>query len=216
MKRVLILGGYGNFGSFIARMLARDDAIQLIIAGRSIEKAEAFALTLQAKHPPLAARVDIEHGLAESLAELTPDIVIHTSGPYQGQDYHVAKACIQQGCHYIDLADAREFVANIGALDTQAKEKSVLVCSGASSVPCLTGAVIDAYKSEFAKLEEVEYAISTAQKTSRGLATTAAVLSYAGKPFTTLIAGTIQKVYGWLGLRARCFWGLGIRLLCAP
>jgi hypothetical protein len=44
-------------------------------------------------------------------------------------------------------------------------------------------------KPEFKNLEMVEYSISTAQKTNRGLATTAAILSYIGKPFKTLING---------------------------
>lgn len=211
--RVLIIGGYGNFGRFIARMLAREADIQLIIAGRNAEKAKAMAAELSATRPAEAVALDIHHELAASLARIRPHVVVHTSGPYQGQGYAVAQACIRQGCHYVDLADARDFVAGITALDTQAREKGVLICSGASSVPCLTAAIIDAYKGEFATLEAVEYAISTAQRTNRGLATTAAVLSYAGKPFTTRINGRMQNVYGWLGLTWRRFWGLNLRPL---
>lgn len=211
--RVLIIGGYGNFGRFIARMLAREAGIQLIIAGRNAEKAKALAAELSTTYPAEAVVLDIHHELAASLARIRPHVVVHTSGPYQGQGYAVAEACIRQGCHYVDLADARDFVAGITALDAQAREKGVLVCSGASSVPCLTAAIIDAYKGAFAKLDTVEYAISTAQRTNRGLATTAAVLSYAGKPFTTRINGRMQNVYGWLGLTWRRFWGLNLRPL---
>ena len=32
--RVLILGGYGNFGSFISKTLAEDKNITVIVAGR--------------------------------------------------------------------------------------------------------------------------------------------------------------------------------------
>lgn len=211
--RVLIIGGYGNFGSFIARMLAREENIQLILAGRNKAKAEKAAESLDAKNTPEAAKIDIDHGFSHSLAEINPNIVIHTSGPYQDQSYHVAEACIQQGCHYVDLADARAFVAGITELDTHAKEKSVLICSGASSVPCLTASIIDRYQGEFHTLEKVEYAIATAQLTNRGLATIRAVLSYAGKPFMTLIDGKMQLVYGWLGLTWRHFWKLNLRSL---
>lgn len=211
MIRVLIIGGYGNFGSFIASRLAREDNIQLIIAGRDEEKARNYAAKLQAKNKPESARIDINNGLSASLDAIKPNVVIHTSGPYQGQSYHVAEACINQGCHYIDLADARSFVAGITQLDKQAKEKGVLVCSGASSVPCLTSAVIDKYIGEFKRLEKIEYAIATAQLTNRGLATTSAALSYAGKPFKTLINGKMKDVYGWTDLRFRKFWKLGLR-----
>lgn len=211
--RVLIIGGYGNFGSFIARMLAREENIQLILAGRNKAKAEEAARELEAKNAPEAVTIDIDHGFSDSLAEINPNIVIHTSGPYQDQSYHVAEACIQQGCHYVDLADARAFVAGITELDAQAKEKGVLICSGASSVPCLTASIIDRYKSDFHALEKVEYAIATAQLTNRGLATIRAVLSYAGKPFITLIDGKMQPIYGWLGLTWRRFWKLNLRSL---
>lgn len=211
MIRILIIGGYGNFGSFIASRLVREDNIQLIIAGRDEEKAKKNAAKLQAKNKAESFRLDINKNLAEALVAIKPSVVIHTSGPYQGQGYNVAEACINQGCHYVDLADARGFVAGITQLDKQAKEKGVLICSGASSVPCLTSAVIDKYIGEFKKLEKIEYAIATAQLTNRGLATTSAALSYAGKPFKTLIDGKMQNVYGWTDLRFRKFWKLGWR-----
>ncbi|MBI2234463.1 MAG: saccharopine dehydrogenase NADP-binding domain-containing protein [Micavibrio aeruginosavorus] len=213
VKRVLIIGGYGNFGSFICKKLARESDLQLIVAGRSRGKAENLIAGLDAVNRPEAAAFDINSGLPESLAALKPDIVIHTSGPFQAQDYHVAKACIAQGCHYIDLADGRAFVGGITVLDEAARKKSVLVVSGASSVPCLTVALVDHYRGAFERLEKLDYGITTAQKTNRGLATTAAILSYTGKPFPTLIDGQMQNVYGWQGLRLRKYPELGWRLL---
>lgn len=213
MKRVLIIGGYGNFGSFITKRLAREDDLQLIIAGRSPDKAEKLAREVDAVHKPEFAALDIQSGLTDALAAIKPDIVIHTSGPFQAQGYDVAKACIAQGCHYIDLADGREFVDGIAALDAQAKAKGVLVISGASSVPCLTSALVEHYRGEFEKLETLDYGITTAQKTARGLATTAAILSYTGRPFKTLINGKMTDVYGWQSLHARKYPALGWRLL---
>lgn len=212
-KRVLIIGGYGNFGQFIAKMLARETNIQLIISGRNGEKAKTLAARLDAKNIPETAILDIDRGLEQSLAAIRPDIVVHTSGPYQGQSYMVAQACISQGCHYVDLADARDFVAGIGELDEAAKGKGVLICAGASSVPCLTSAIVDACIDEFDRLETLNYGIATAQLTNRGLATTSAVLSYAGKPFRTLIDGQMKNIYGWLDLRWHKFWGLNLRPL---
>lgn len=208
-RRILIIGGYGNFGSFIARRLAREADIRVIIAGRSEEKARVLAESLNAEW----AVLDIGKDLDDGLEKIKPDIVIHTSGPFQGQGYGVAEACIRHKCHYIDLADGREFVGNIGKLDKAAKEAGVLVISGASSVPCLTAAIIDRYKGEFQRLDSLDYGIATAQRTNAGLATTAAILGYAGKPFTTRINGIMKTIYGWQGLTARKYPGLGWRLL---
>ncbi|GAA0324735.1 saccharopine dehydrogenase NADP-binding domain-containing protein [Sphingomonas oligophenolica] len=212
MARVLVIGGYGNFGSYIAKALADEEAIQLLIGGRSAEKARAFATGLGTIHPAEAHAIDIDGDIPAALARIRPDIVIHTTGPFQTQDHRVARACVGQGCHYVDLADARDFVASIGTLDGSAREKDVLVVSGASSVPCLTAAVIDDYLPSFARLDSIDYGISAAQQTNRGLATTSAVLSYVGKPFTALRDGVMRTVYGWQDLHAEQYPQLGTRL----
>jgi NAD(P)-dependent dehydrogenase (short-subunit alcohol dehydrogenase family) len=212
VKRVLILGGYGNFGSYIARSLATESNIQLLIAGRSREQATTLAASLRAAIPTEAHSIDIESALDARLREIAPDMVIHTVGPFQGQTYRVAEACIRNGCHYVDLADGRAFVAGIGALNQGAKAADVLVVSGASSVPCLTAAIIDDGLPRFASIEEIDYGISAAQQTNRGLATASSVLSYVGRPFTTLRDGRIKTVYGWQDLHAERYPQLGLRL----
>ncbi len=212
VARVLVIGGYGNFGSYIARSLAGDADIQLLIGGRSVAKARAFAASLDAFHSGEGHAIDIDGDLAAAFARIAPEIVIHTTGLFQTQDHRVARACIAHGCHYLDLADAREFVATIDALDVEARAKNVLVVSGASSVPCLTAAVIDAYLPAFARLEKVDYGISAAQHANRGLATTSAVLGYVGKPMTMLRDGMMKVVYGWEDTHAERYPGLGWRL----
>ena len=212
-KRVLIIGGYGNFGSYIALHLAHHENIELIIAGRSKAKAEQFISTLKARNRPLIAELDIHRNLDSTLERFKPSVVIHTSGPFQEQDSFVAQACIRHNCHYIDLADGREFVVGISELNESAKEKDLTIVSGASSVPCLTSCIIDRYQNEFSHLQSIDYAITTAQMTNRGEATTAAILSYAGQPFTTLINGKNQHVHGWQDLHSHSFKGVGKRYL---
>ena len=212
MKRVLIIGGYGNFGSYIARALATDPNISLLIGGRSKSKADAFAAGLDAANPANGCVLDIYQDVQARLREIGPDIVIHTTGPFQLQDHRVARAAIAAGAHYLDLADARHFVATIGELDEEARTAGVAVIAGASSVPCLTGAFIDRYRSRFQRLESAIYGIAAAQATNRGLGTAAAILSYVGKPFTILRNGQPKRVFGWQGLHAVRYPELGLRL----
>ncbi len=210
-RRVLILGGYGNFGSYIARALAPDVSIQLIIAGRSEAKARAFAQALDAANPAEGVALDIEGDLAPALAEHKPAMVIHTVGPFQNQDTRVAEACIAVSAHYVDLADARAFVCGIGALDQAARAGGVAVVAGASSVPCLTAAYLDDAMRDFATIESVDYGITAAQQTNRGLGTATAILSYVGRPFTMLCGGRMRRVHGWQGLRCVSYPELGRR-----
>ena len=212
MNRVLIIGGYGNFGSYIARELAADPNIALLIGGRSKSKGDAFAASLDGVNPAAGCALDVDGDIEKRLREIRPDIVIHTSGPFQSQNHRVARAAIAAGAHYLDLADARHFVATIGELDEDAKAAGVAVIAGASSVPCLTAAFIDRYKPHFARLESAVYGIAAAQATNRGLGTAAAILSYVGKSFAILSNGKRKRVFGWQGLHAVRYPELGTRL----
>jgi saccharopine dehydrogenase-like NADP-dependent oxidoreductase len=123
--------------------------------------------------------------------------LIHTAGPFQAQDYSVAHAAIHAGCHYVDLADARKFVAGISALDASARERGVSVVSGASSVPGLSSAVIDQYLPHFERLDSIRIGISSGAR-SPGLATMRGVFGYCGKPFDVWQDGVWTSRWGWL------------------
>lgn len=212
--RVLIIGGYGNFGAFIARQLADDAGIRLIVSGRDGARARDLIAGLCAAHPIEWHAFDKSADLAGALAATRPDLVIDTAGPFQGHGYDVAEACIDVGCHYVDLADARAFVCGFAALNERAKAHDVLAISGASSLPALTAAIVDHVAPQFTRIDATDAAIATAQRSRRGgPATTAAILSYVGRPFTTLRDGRWQTVYGWQDLRRETFAGIGRRLL---
>lgn len=202
MHTVLVLGGYGNFGAFICRALVGDDNIRLLIAGRDEKKARRFAAEIGL---PERQGIALDAGvtsLARQLMTMEVNIVVHAAGPFQQQDYRVAQACIDAGCHYLDLADGRDFVANIGQLDAAAHLAGVLVVSGASSVPALSSAVVDFFLPEFSRLDSIRHAIVSGAKTP-GLATLRAVLGYCGKSFMRLENGLWKGVFGWQDFHRR-------------
>ncbi len=210
MKKVVILGGYGNFGKRIVENLAGIKNITILIAGRNLSKSSAlvekFKATSQASLKPLV--IDIfANDFTKQLSAISPFLVIHTSGPFQGQDYSVPNACIECGAHYIDLADDRRFVCDIGELDQQAKDKGVLIVSGASSVPGLSSAVVEHYQDQFSIIESIDLAIAPGNKAERGLATVEAILSYTGHPFNVFREGRWQDVYGWMDSKVNDFGG---------
>jgi len=153
VKNVVVLGGYGNFGKRIVENLADIEDIKIFIAGRNFGKSSALVESIKdsvsASLNPLVIDIFAED-FKEQLTTISPYLVIHTSGPFQGQDYRVPKACIECGAHYIDLADDRRFVCDIGELDQQAKDKGVLIVSGASSVPGVSQPLLSIIKISFA------------------------------------------------------------------
>ena len=169
--KVLILGGTGHFGARICRRLANYPGIDLVITSRTQATAESLANQLRAKNPgAIISGIAMDQGSADFVADLkklAPFALIHTAGPYQGQDYRVAKACIEAGSNYIDLADSREFVGDFSSLDDRARQAGVLLMSGASTLPALSSAVVDVLKTNFSKVSAIEISIAPEHQTHR-------------------------------------------------
>lgn len=187
-----------------------------MVTSRTQANAAGFVRELEADYPDASVRSayldQYSTNFCADLRRLAPDVVVHTAGPYQGQDYRVATACIDTGSHYIDLADGREFVEGFGCLDESARQRGVLLVSGASTLPGLTSAVIDSLKDQFDEIHSIEISIAPGHQTPRGVGTIAAVLSYCGKPFRVLVDGRWVRRYGWQDLRVQRYPRLGRRL----
>ncbi|MGE5616256.1 MAG: saccharopine dehydrogenase NADP-binding domain-containing protein [Bacillota bacterium] len=208
--KTLILGGYGSFGRLIARALCAGGDIQVIVAGRDGAKARALAGELGCGFAAIGAD---DPELRDRLAAIGAQLVVSTAGPFQGQDYRVARAAIAAGSHYVDIADGREFVCGITQLDAEARANDVLVVSGASSVPALSCAVVDRYSADFASLAEIEVGICTSARIP-GDATVRAILGYCGRPIPRWRHGVRGKAVGWQGLRRHRFRDGLTRWLC--
>lgn len=223
MTRILVLGGYGVFGSRIAERLARAAAVSaVVVAGRDGERARSEAARLDAlaaggRSSPAIEAVALDANTldARTLQGLQIGILVNTAGPFQGQDYTVARAAIAAGAHYIDIADDRRFVTGLATLDEAARDAGVLVTSGASSVPALAGAVIDRVVRDIPDLRTVEYAISPGNSFDPGVATTEAILKGIGRPFVHRRDGREAIGHGWQPLTVRATHGAGRRLLGA-
>src|SRR5471032_3407157 len=93
--RVLVIGGYGFFGRRLVERLSLQAGLHVIVAGRSAQQAGALVADLQ---PTSLATLEgialdaLSDELPGELDRLRVRAVVHTSGPFQGQDYRVALA----------------------------------------------------------------------------------------------------------------------------
>jgi hypothetical protein len=197
-KSVLVLGGYGVFGSRIVRNLARHPEIDVIVAGRDLASASAFARTM-GRNKVQAFAIDVSSpGDVAAMIASRPTILIDTVGPFQHRDSDLARRCAEAGIHYIDIADDRLRVAGIVSLDSLAREHAVAVISGASTVPAISTAIVDDLTPPGDAVMQIDVGISPGNRAPRGLATVQAILSYSGKAIPQ-VCGTGVDV-GWGGL----------------
>lgn len=215
-QTVVVLGGYGAFGSRIVRSLARHRELELVIAGRSRAAASQLAAELAgATHdaPPRAVAIDVaDVGQWPALFDERPAVVVDTAGPFQGRDYALAQRCVEAGVHYIDIADGRRYVAGIAALDAAARARDVLVASGASTVPAITTALVTDLVEAGAAVVEIDVGISPGHRSPRGLATVRAILDSCGHAIPSLSGRTHARGWGGLG-RHRYPPPVGVRWL---
>ncbi|MBB3648584.1 hypothetical protein FHX14_004811 [Rhizobium sp. BK619] len=209
---LLIIGGYGTFGGRLARLLGDEPRLRLLIAGRSLEKADDFVADLRAPKDGSeglgssnlgaslqAVRFDRDGDLAEQLTRLQPDLVVDASGPFQsfGDDpYKVVRACIGLDIDYADLADSTGFVTAIGGLDAEARARGVFALSGLSSLPALSFAALEVMAPQFAWVEAVAAGIAPSSHVKIGLNVVSAIASYAGKPVPRLSDGKVSSGRG--------------------
>jgi hypothetical protein len=192
VSRILVLGGYGVFGSRIAMRLAAAGH-EVLVAGRSIAKARAFCAGRTGLVPLALERSDV----AAALAQHRPSVLVDATGPFQEMDYAVPRACIASGVHYCDIADGRAFVCWIGELDAAARAAKVTVITGASSLPALSGAVVRALAEGMDRVRAVDIALSASNRATAGPAVAGGIIRQAGRPIDVWSGGRWRRAFGW-------------------
>jgi hypothetical protein len=184
--KLLIVGGYGTFGGRIVQLLENEQRLIVIVAGRSLARAEAWCGRRGAVATRLVPAVfDRDGDLAAQLVSLRPDALVDASGPFQAYGegrYRLIEACIGQGVNYLDLADGSDFVAGVPAFDAAARQAGLFVLSGVSSFPVLTAAVVRRLSSEMARVDTIRGGIAPSPYAGVGENVIRAIAGYAGQP----------------------------------
>ena len=194
--KVVVLGGYGVFGAKVVDLLVRDGHV-VKVAGRSRSKAEAFV----AETAPSATAMELDRdGDLAPLWLSTSEILVDAAGPFHayGDDpYRLARACIRNGVHYLDLADDPEFCLGIAALDAAAKAAGVFALSGASSVPAISSAAVASLAAQADEIDAISTAIMPGNRAPRGRAVVESILNQCGRPITVPIADDMVQRRSW-------------------
>ena len=193
---ILIIGGYGEFGGRLAELLLQDGH-RVLIAGRSLNKAQAFC----DRHGGEAVELDRQGDLA-TFTTLAPDVVIDASGPYQHYGsvenrYRVVKAALEANAHYLDLSDDGSFTRDITSMHALAVTQNKFALSGVSSTPALSSSAVSALSSAMSSIEKIETSILPGAKAPQGASVMQAILNQVGNPIRFWRNGAWWQQSGW-------------------
>ena len=186
------------FGGRLARLLLKDARFDVLVAGRSIDKAETFCKA----HGGAPYQIDLSSdALGKQIASCAPAIVVDAAGPFQAYDnnapYKLARAAIACGAHYLDLSDDAAFTQGISALNADALAANVCVLSGVSSVPALSSSIVHALAEDMRDIHAIDSAILPGNKAPRGVSVIRAIVGQAGRPMQIWKADRWQTVKAW-------------------
>ncbi len=134
--KVVVLGGYGHYGRYIARKLAeRDIVTTLVVAGRSLEKAQALADSLGTK--AVAARVDLSEEAGVPKAVRGADLIVNAAGPDHITAIPALRLAIAAGADYCDLNISWQATEEALAMSQDAQAAGITAITGIGAFPGL-------------------------------------------------------------------------------
>ncbi len=197
--RILIVGGYGIFGGRLVELLEDDGRFTLLVAGRSLSRANEYCARRSRSSAKLIPTLfDRSSDDVQQLKLLNPTVVVDASGPFQAYGshaYRLIEHCIECGIHYLDLADGSDFVAGVAKFDAAARSASVYVLSGVSSFPVLTAAVVRRLSTGISRIQSIRGGIAPSPYAGVGLNVIRAIGSYAGQRISLKQQGEVTTGY---------------------
>jgi len=189
----MVLGGYGRYGRHIVEQLAQTPGVECIAAGRRPPKPRA-----NTSAAIRFLKVDANDAGSLSAALQGIDFLINATGLFSSSSqYHVAKACVAAGVHYIDLADNRDYVRGFTELDDLARRNNVLLVTAAGASPVLPVLLTDVIRHEFDSISDIRVYRSAGNRNPGGPASLSGLLEQVGEQFEVLQSGKWRVLEAW-------------------
>ncbi len=134
--KVVVLGGYGHYGRYVTRKLVeRDIVTTLVVAGRSLEKAQGQADLLGAK--AVAGRVDLFEAADVPEAVRGADLIVNAAGPDHLTVIPALRLAIAAGTDYCDLNISWRATEAALAMSQEAEAAGITAITGIGAFPGL-------------------------------------------------------------------------------
>ncbi|MFB2937668.1 saccharopine dehydrogenase family protein [Aerosakkonemataceae cyanobacterium BLCC-F154] len=156
----LILGGYGNTGSLVAELLLQETDLQLIIAGRNLEKAAIFAGNLNKKFScdrVSALKVDAgdRESLKQAFAKVNFVIVASSTAEYVE---NIVTTALAAKIDYLDFQLSADKITLLKSWRSQIEESGCCLITEGGFHPGLPAALVRFAAAEFDQIETANLA----------------------------------------------------------
>ncbi len=181
VPRVLIVGGYGVFGRLLAAELLRTTPAEVVVAGRNPTEAGRACRDLDRSWPGRVEPMAIDLARPGELRRAAEGClaVACTAGPFQGLRARIVDEVIEAGAHWVDIADATDWVLGIvedAELDERARAAGVAVGTGLSTLPALSGTLASALLGRVPQARTATVVLSIGNRNRKGSAAIASAL----------------------------------------
>ncbi len=156
---ILIVGGYGVVGRYLAEQLA---GFPITVAGRSLDEAQQFARTLghvQARHLDVQDKASLDEALADV------QLVI-SCAPMD--EPTLSQAAIARGCDYLDVGERTAFLKRARVLHEDARKAGVTAVIGMGLMPGIVNVMARAAVERLGDAERLETALLRLRRVWRG------------------------------------------------
>jgi len=157
-KILLILGGYGGVGRPLARLLLQETDVRLVLAGRTIEKAQAVAAQFNSLFE--GERVEATYADASDMVSLEQafrgvDFVVVASSTAKYAK-EVATAALEAGIDYLDVQYSTRKVRVLKSLSKEIEEAGRCFITDGGFHPGLPAALVHYAAQHFDRLEKAK------------------------------------------------------------
>ncbi|SOS76364.1 conserved protein, unknown function [Plasmodium sp. gorilla clade G1] len=148
---ILLLGCTGYTGQMVLEYFLenyekkiKSEEIKLLCGVRNIKKLDTFLYTIKEKNDVILKKInkkEIDINIYESILNCCKisKVVISTIGPYILYGYNIVKACVEGGCHYVDVCGEHNFILNIyKEFNNIAIEKKLKIIHSASFISAIS------------------------------------------------------------------------------
>lgn len=159
-KTILVLGGYGSTGRPLCAFLLRESDVKVVVAGRTLAKAESLATELKERfggERATAVAVDAASQASLVAAFTGVDMVVVASSTVQYTE-NLAQACLVTGIDYLDVNFSEHKTAVLRSLAPAIEKAGLCFVTDGGFHPGIPAALVRYAVPRFDQLEKANVA----------------------------------------------------------